>query len=261
MLKRTKFVVVSNMRAGSTWLATTLGAFPDAATDFEIKWNVNYPPHKIHCVLNHQSPLISQILDEFSEEFVVVGSKFVFDPVELTHDDYDNLRKKFDNKLKIIHLVRRYRDIFLSARRGFFHQLNEATPRRIGEHLRAGFDTSRPEKFVKPSEPARISPAACYEEVRTYLQNDVWTSSLRENMPYLRVSYENLNERIAEVAKFIGSSATPDVLSDLAQRPVTLKLPTLPATELIANVSELDPIFEAYEQLREHLVGDSVASE
>jgi len=261
MLKRTKFVVVSNMRAGSTWLATTLGALPDAVTDFEIKWNVNYPPHKIHYVLNQQSPLIAQILDEFSGDFIVVGSKFVFDPVELTRDDYNHLRKKFDNELRIVHLVRSYRDIFLSARRGFFHQLNEGTPRRIGEHLRAGFDTSRPEKFVKPYEPARISPTACYEEVKTYLQNDVWTSSLRENMPYLRVSYEGLSGHINEVAKFIGSSATPDVISDLAQRPVTLRLPKLPATELIANINELDPIFEAFEQLREHLLGDPVASE
>ena len=254
MLTRTRFLVVSNMRSGSTWLASTLGTLPDTVTDFEIKWNINYQPHKIHYVLNDDSLSVSQVLDTLSKEFSIVGSKFVFDPIELNQEDYFMLRKKFDDEIRIVHLVRRYRDVFLSARRGFFHQLNEKSPRRIGEHLKAGFDSSRPTGLAQPLEPAQISLLACYNEVRTYLQNDVWALSLSENLPYMQVAYEELDDRIYEVARFIGSIATPDVLMDLVRRPVTLKLPELPPTALISNIGELEPIFEAFEQLRNRLL-------
>ena len=81
---RSKFLLVSNMRCGSTWLTATLGALPDAVTDYEIKWKVNYPPHEIYYVLDEASPKISEFLDSLDPKSPISGSKFVFDPVELT---------------------------------------------------------------------------------------------------------------------------------------------------------------------------------
>ena len=115
----------------------------------------------------------------------------------------------------------------------------------------AGFEASRPERHNTPAEPSRIDPLACYDELKIYLQNDVWASRLREDgRPYLLVSYESVNERMADIVKFIGSSAPPDAIADLVECPVTLKLPEVPATNLIANIAELEPIFHHFEQLR-----------
>jgi len=262
MRRRTKFLVVSNMRSGSTWLATTLGALPDVVTDYEIKWKINYEPHKIHYVLSEDSPTVSNLLDSLDANMPLVGSKFVFDPVELSKSDYVNLRNKFSRDLRIIHIVRRYRDIFLSSRRGFYHQLNEASPRRVSEHLMASFAGSSPGQVIKPAEPAHISPVACYEELKIYLDGDVWGARLREEgFSYLLVSYEHLGEHIPEIAKFIGSSATPETVADLVERPVTLKLPEVPATEVIANITELDPLFEQFERLRACLLGGDISRE
>jgi hypothetical protein len=65
--RASKFLIVSNMRTGSTWLQTLLGALPDVATDFEMKWDVDYAPSPGHFFLNERSPTVSQVLERLTD--------------------------------------------------------------------------------------------------------------------------------------------------------------------------------------------------
>jgi hypothetical protein len=262
MSRRAKFLLMSNMRSASTWLATTLGALPDTVTDYEMKWKVEYPAQPVHLVLDETSPPVVEILEHLGGDAAVAGSKFVFDLVDLSRADFIQLREKLRGDLRIVHLIRRYRDIFLSRRRGFFHQLNDAGSWRIGEHLKAGLDAARPPDTQPAREAVRVSPAECYEELKIFLQNDIWTSSVREmSAPYMLVSYERLEEQLGEIVTFIGSSASAAAVARLIKTPTTVKLPAVPAERLVANIAELDPLFEQFEQLRGYLLGDAVAAE
>jgi hypothetical protein len=257
MQRRAKFLLMSNMRTGSTWLTTTLGALPDTVTDYEIKWKVEYPPQEVHYVLDEHSPSVSEILDGLAGDAPIAGSKFVFDPVDMTRLEFLKLKPKLLGDLRIVHLVRRYRDIFLSGRRGIFHHFNDASPWRVGDHLRSAFG-ARPERLDRPAPPTHVSRSACYEQLRIYLQNDVLAASLSEaGVPYMLIGYENLPRRISEVVKFIGSSASPEVVSAVFTAPVTFKLPELPAAQVVANIAELDFLFEEFERLRAFLMGDA----
>jgi hypothetical protein len=261
MQRLTKFLLISNMRTGSTWLTTTLGALPDVVTDYEIKWKVEYPPQKVHRVLDEQSSTVSQILDDLAGDKPIAGSKFVFDPVDMPRPEFLKLMPKLVGDVRIVHLVRRYRDIFLSGHRGIFHHFDDATSWRIGDHLRSAFG-SRPERLDRPAEPVHVSRVACYEELKIFLQNDVWASLLRDaGVPYLLVSYENLRESLPEIAKFVGSRATLDSIAAVLTAPVTFKLPELPASRIVSNIDELEPLFQEFERLRAHVLGDAIAKE
>jgi LPS sulfotransferase NodH len=262
MTKTTKFLLMSNMRSGSTWLITTLGTLPDTVTEYEVKWKVDYQPQPIHCVLDENSPTVSEIFDGFDQQAPIIGSKFVFDLVDLSRAEFMKLRDKLRGDLRIIHLVRRYRDVFLSRHRGFFHQLNETASWRISDHLRGAIEAARPRKLEEPNEPGLVSRAQCYEELKIYLQNDVWASLVREiGVPYLLVSYERLHERLADIVKFIGSEATPELISQLVKTSVTVKLPQVPAEQTVGNIAELDALFEHFEQMRLYLLGEEIAAE
>ena len=77
--RRSKFLIVSNMRSGSTWLETALGALPDVFTDFEFKCDVTYQPSAVHYVLTEQTPQVTDVLEGMASTAPVTGSKFVFD--------------------------------------------------------------------------------------------------------------------------------------------------------------------------------------
>ena len=77
--RRTKFLVMSNLRSGSTWLETMLGALPDVFTDFEFKFAISYRPSAVHRVLSEDLPSVTDVLEGMVSRAPVVGSKFVFD--------------------------------------------------------------------------------------------------------------------------------------------------------------------------------------
>src|SRR5262249_51801694 len=100
--RRAKFLIIGNMRSGTTWLQTMLGALPDVATDYEIKWAPTYQPSGAHIVLDDASLSVSEMLAQFESDAPVVGSKFVFDPLELTRLDMLALKDKIGEDVRII---------------------------------------------------------------------------------------------------------------------------------------------------------------
>ncbi len=253
--RRAKFLIVSNMRSGSTWLQTALGALPDVATDYEMKWGIVYQPSIAHVLLDNDPRSVSEILDEMPSEAAVAGSKFVFDPTELTQADIQELREKLGSDVRIIHLVRRYRDIFVSRRRGFYHQLNKSSGWRLGDRIGAAIERADFEHQKIVAEPQVVSRLDCYEELKAYLQNDIWATLLRtDGRPFLAVDYETISERLPEIATFSGSTATPEAIGPVLAHPPILKLPSVDAAGLVANIAELEPLFEHFEVLRRELL-------
>jgi hypothetical protein len=251
--RRSKFLIVSNMRSGSTWLETLLGALPDVFTDFEFKFATSYQPTVGHYVLDELSPRVTDALQDMPSAAPVVGSKFVFD-VQLTRPDIALLREKLGLDVQIIHLTRCYRDVFLSRRRGFYHQLNAAKAGAIGEQIKAAIIQAQP-----PADPAvtgrqSVAKVDCFEELCNYIQHDASVIQLRGERPYLRVAYEEIKGRLIEIARFIGSTATADEVAELLTEPPTLKLPDVAADALVPNIAELEPLFKMAEAMRSHLL-------
>ena len=252
--RRAKFLIVGNMRTGSTWLETLLGALPDVATEFELKWRPRYTPLAIHRVLDTDSPTVEQILEELESDLPVVGSKFILDPYHFSPLQFRKLREKLSSEIRIVHLTRNPRSIFLSRHRGSYHHLNRASAARISERLKAAIaDADIDKARVRPS-PRQIAATDCYDELAMYVGNDVRLAQLaRSHRHYLLIDYREIAKRMTEIARFIGSEAGPDISAAVLEQSPTVKLPPVEPEHLVANVNELAPLFEHFEALRQRL--------
>ena len=247
--RRAKFLIVSNMRCGSTWLQTLLGSLDDVATDYEMKWAALYQAGPGHIMLDENSMPIGDILARFERDAPVVGSKLVLDPVELTRMDFDALRSKLSPDVRIIHLLRGYRDLFLSRRRGAYHSLGTAA--KVGAHIKEAIVKADVVRCGIPSIAVQVSPLECFEELKTYLQIDGMLAKLQvDERPYLRIGYGEIDARLPEIAGFIDSTVQPAAIAHALRNPPVEKLPPVAPERLVANIAELDPIFTQFDGLR-----------
>ena len=242
------------MRSGSTWLETMLGALPDVTTEYELKWKPKYKPQDIHYVLDDSSISISQILTELPGSAAVAGSKFVFDNDDMSPDEFQTLTRKIGSDVRIIHLVRSLKSVFLSHRRGFFHHLNPKNSRPMGARLMASIKEASMENaddlFARD-----VSLLDCYEELRIYAQNDTRTALLAEyGNPYLQVNYDDVPSRFLEIAQFAGICVTPDMVVNVLDNPPVLKLPSIEPNKVVKNISSLEPMIDHLELSRMKLI-------
>ena len=253
-LRTAKFVVFSNPRSGSTWLATTLGLLDDVSVDYEIKWDIGYAPSALHVVLDAQDDTLSHLLDRMATDAPVAGSKFVFDLHRRAPIDLDDLAARLGDDVRVVHLTRRYRDVFLSVRRGFYHA--PARMDGVGARLRDAL-ADADVRHSQPEGPKAVPAVTCLQELSELLANDIRARSLRAlGCPYLQVSYEDIGERLAEIAAFAGSRATRANIADVLLHPAVTKLPDVDPSSLVSNMRELAPLFDAFESLRQRLVID-----
>jgi hypothetical protein len=258
--RRSKFLIVSNMRSGSTWLETALGALPDVFTDLEFKCAVSYQPAAVHYVLTDQAPTVSDVLEEMPSTAPVTGSKFVFDR-ELTRPEITRLRAKLSRDVWLIHLTRSYRDVFLSRRRGFYHRLNVDRPAAIGQHIKKAILEADLPSSARSRNAQIVGKFDCYEELKQYVHNDAAVTLLRSaGSPYFHVEYDEINTKLAEIAQFIQSTATLTEIAEVVANPPVLKLPRIAAASLVANIDELEPLFELAEAMRSNIMnGETMA--
>lgn len=254
---RCRFLIVSNLRSGSTWLETMLGALPDVFTDFEFKWAPVYPPSPIHYVLNANSPSVGTCLDGLRQEpGMVIGSKLVLDPVPFTDQDKVALRGLFSPDLRIVHLTRNYGEVLISRMRGVAHLLNPHGPavegQALAQTLRAS--TGAFQRACVPT-PRTVSPEACRVELERYLDNDLWAKSLRDTCArYTLVDYRQIGSRFEDIARFVGSRAHTAVVQAVVDCPPTVKLPTIADRSLAPNRDALEPLFSEFDKLRGRLI-------
>src|SRR5262249_1984267 len=149
---------------------------------------------------------------EFESDIPVVGSKLVLDLDYISPTDFTGLAAKLSPEIRIIHLTRDLRSIFLSRRRGAYHRLNRNRAIRVSKRLKAAIkeaDVDKPE--VQPWA-QRVATPDCYDELAIYVRNDARFAQLaRTHRHYLRVDYGEIAKRWIEIARFAGSEAEPDV--------------------------------------------------
>jgi hypothetical protein len=259
--RRAKFLILANMRTGSTWLEALLGALPDVATEYEFKWQPRYAPLPSHIPLDPASPQIGQILEEFENERPVVGSKLILDLDYISRTGFSNLGVKLDQEIRIIHLVRDLCGIFISRRRGVYHRLNRASEAHVAPLLKAAIlDADMDEGATDPS-PQEVPPLDCYEELCVYVRNDAQIAQLRRtHQHYLLADYDEIAGRMTEIARFAGSEAAPDVIAAVLANPPTSKLPFVQPERVVSNFVELLPLFEHFEALRQRVFDNKVAT-
>jgi hypothetical protein len=253
--RRGKFLIVGNMRTGSTWLETLLGGLPDVVTEFEFKWRPRYSPLAVHRVLDTGSPIVDQTLEEFESDLPVVGSKLVLDPIYLSPIEFKKLKTKLGPELRIIHLTRDLHSIFLSRRRGVYHRFNHESSIRVSDQLKAAIDDADISRAGVHPSPERVAKSDCYDELAIYVRNDVRFAELARTHPhYLPVDYDEIAERLTEIARFIGSEAGRDTTAAILENSPTAKLPRVRPEELVTNVNELAPLFAHFEALRQRFL-------
>jgi hypothetical protein len=95
----------------------------------------------------------------------------------------------------------------------------------------------------------------CFRQLATLLDNDLQIHSLRSaGVPYLQISYAEVADRLLEIVRFTGSEAPPEAIADALARPAVAKLPNFAGADVIANLAELEPLFESFEILRRALI-------
>jgi hypothetical protein len=249
--RRAKFLILGNMRTGSTWLTTLLGALPDVVTEYEVKWRPRYARLAVHRALDVDSPTVDQILEAFESDLPVVGSKLILDPDYLSPMEFSKLKAKLGPEIRLIHLTRDLRSIFLSRRRGVYHRRNRDDTIRVSKQLKAAIDEADISRASAQSPPEWVAKADCYDELAIYVRNDVRFAQLtRTHRRYLRVNYGEIANQLTEIARFVGSEAGPDVIAAVLENSPTLKLPPVEPERLVMNFKELVPLFEHFEALR-----------
>lgn len=247
------FVIFSNMRSGSTYLQAALGSLPDVGVDFELKWGLAGVPSPVHIVLDSDPRSIREVLATVGPDMANVrGSKFVYDFRRLSRSEFRSLAGRLAGT-RIIHLSRNYGDVLLSSQRGFFHLAGDSDLEQLGENLRSAIDAARPSP-EQAIEPAHVKPDDCFRKLLVFLHNDLQMKSLAADFPYVRVDYSDLSERIPDLCRFVGSSAADEDITRVVISPAVLKLPSVPPESVISNVKELQPLFDAFETLRQSLV-------
>ena len=259
--RRAKFLILANMRTGSTWLEALLGALPDVATEYEFKWQPRYMPLPSHIPLDPGSSQIGQILEEFQNEAPVVGSKLILDLDYISRAGFSSLCAKLDPEIRIIHLVRDLSAIFLSRRRGVYHRLNRGSEARLAPLLKAAIlDADIDGGAIDPS-PQEVAPLDCYEELCVYVRNDARIAQLsRTRRHYLLIDYRDIAERMTEIAGFAGSEAAPEIIAAVLANPPTAKLPVVRPECVVSNYTELLPLFEHFAAVRRRVFGDKAAT-
>ena len=229
-----------------------LGLLPDVHVDYELKWGVTYTLSSIGLALDEDSRTVSEVLEKMQTDAPVTGSKFVFDAYGLTALDFQQLRARIGPDVRVIHLTRSYRDVFLSMARGFYHA--PARMESLSDRLRDAIAKAAITD-AKIGPPQAVAPLVCFRQLATLLDNDLQIHSLRSaGVPYLQISYAEVADRLLEIVRFTGSEAPPEAIADALARPAVAKLPNFAGADVIANLAELEPLFESFEILRRALI-------
>jgi hypothetical protein len=248
-----KFLIIANMRTGSTWLETALGALSDVSTDFEMKWGNFADSSSHHLLLSQTDKSVSQALDQIGDASVL-GSKLIFDTDHVVDSEFEEFTARITPDVRILHLTRSYRDIFLSVRKGYYHAINAKKAALIGSRLRERLTTAP--AYQGPPTAMPVAPSTCLRETMNLLRNDQRSHALAAlRSPYMVVDYSDVEHRFLEIARFVGSKASEKEIRDCIKSPPTKKLPMTAADALVSNMRELDPILEAADMIRREDLG------
>lgn len=235
------------MRSGSTWLTTMLGSLSDVFVDRELKWRPTYELQPIHLPIRGAAGEITDVLRAYDCMEPIVGSKLTFDPIDLPMMDFQAIQNSVSPETKVIHLSRNFLEVFLSVRRGYFHLPNHKYESKIGETLMMALKASANALGEQDHAPAPPTRQDCLQQLLLMLKNDLLVfEHFSRTFDYLCVDYGQITPRFDHLAKFIGSSASPQEIMALQRDPTTLKLPAV----TYPGVEDHLELFTRFERIR-----------
>ena len=216
------FLCVSNVRTGSSLVATSLNELPGIATDYEIKWKPTYDPQPIHLVMRESGWNCCDALASIAPDASIVGSRLVFDFLSpIDRDDIATILDLIDRDIAIIHITRRYFDIILSEqRRGAINVLNRS-PSSVKP------DTVMNQTLIETTQ--RLETVDLEDSHRSkrsldelkgaavdLFQHDLVCKAIADQAHApMHVEYDSICDRLHEVASLIGYEGEPRLVDDV----------------------------------------------
>lgn len=228
------YLTVSNPRTGSSYLANGLNELPGVSVDYEVKWKPGYEPHPIHMVMSDDSWDCKTALTAIDENAKITGSKLVFDTLPpIQREDVPQIVSRIDPEIPLVHIIRSYFDIILSLEaRGAINAMNRPpsestrntmmfkTLTKETDHVDIN-ELERGRKGQRDLETLRGMAINLF-------QNDLICLALCEHARHsMRVSYDELSDRLSDIAHFIGYDGDAAAIEHIRQNPITRKLKPL----------------------------------
>lgn len=241
------FLVVSNMRCGSTLLQLMIGTLSDAHTDYEIKWDPAYPPQDVHLVIDRTVSSLKESIDAAIPSNDLVGSKLVFDPVDLSREEYRWIRKIIEADVHVIHIKRPYWEILRSFARGFVHDLapenefGQAQGYQILKDRRNLADVLEKSTAIDDRIP-RFRDSLHHFAI--YLRNDLAALRLRRTHPYYLIAYSAIKSEFPDICRFLQSRETGDRIAQIAADPPLRKLPNIELQRRHIGLRAISKLFD-----------------
>lgn len=240
-----KFLIISNIRCGATWLQNILEKIDGIYCDNELRWLSPHPPKKHQIYLENRDFNLSKYLDEIAEDEKTVGTKLLMEIQRYKEDDLSKLSDKLDPEICIIHLHRNYtqtlRSIILDQ--GYSIRSNEGEKKSniIKELLK--------EKSHKTLKEQKISNTLCSAIVKSLYKNDLWISSLEEkHKSYLQIDYNEIPEKLLYLTQFLGIHTSSATTRSALNRSNFLKVPSKKAPNIL-NYTKVRSTLKTYEGL------------
>ena len=243
------FLIISNMRSGSTWLQTMLGELSDVVTDYELKWKPAYDLEKIHIGLDHDFEFRNFF--ESLGNTKVKGSKLTFDFFEI--NEIEELSDIIPSEVAIIHLTRDYFEILNSFYRGICHNYNDSvllalkSPIVHDALLRSKKIFSNIKEKTIEEKKREVLEDEAEKHLQIFLSVDEWAHKLSSTNPYFRVDYSEMGEKFFDLVRFIGSDETEQKITSVLKSPPTVKLPH---EIVIRNLKQIRALSEKYNTIK-----------
>ena len=241
------FLIISNARAGSTYLMTSLGALPGAFTDYQLSWGIRLLLRPVEIVISRPGYDCRKFLEGLDPQSSMVGSKLTLTSFNklLTAEDVNGLSARIDPHIRILHLTRNYWDILLSANAREFHHAIDPDENRIDREpkiFKAIVDSNPGLSTSPPIRPVEASLDVLRTMLICYFVNDLVAIEItRKAERSLHVSYSRIQEDFPEIVECIGAPCDEETCRKIMDRPVTKKLDNIPDSAL-PYADQLKPV-------------------
>jgi hypothetical protein len=256
LVTQRRFLVVANIRTGSTWLGTSLGRLNGVRFDGEIVWSPQRSwKDDTHLGVPDDYPDCDAALAAVAGPEPVVGAKLLLSPERpLAPDEIEALVARVNRDIIVVHLTRGYLPILLSWRaRGGLNLPDpgavslgreptrlERALTRLGEQW-GGVDLAAQAR--NPYGPALDEPRDVVEKLLVLFSNDLVGCRLAARAyQSFCVDYRRLRQRLPALASAVAGQGADRQAVDILDRPTTLKLPApadrdLPRHALVAEIA------------------------
>lgn len=242
----TKFLIVSNIRCGATYLQSLLSKFPMISCMDEFRWKSDCVKSPYRVFLDSEKFSIGEYFEERCFKGNIMGSKLLLDPCLKGKLEWEDLRKTINADIRIIHIQRSYGDVIRSVLQNRRYSIDENC---LDENT-SNVVSFLHKEGVRESSYTKVSFSRCVEMIKSLYENDLFFRSLGTDREfYLQVDYEDLFEHLMKIICFIGSSISYPDFCRLRRKSELRKLPEGDMPKIL-RYSKVASVLKTYEGLR-----------